>query len=308
MKKDLLNLFDLDPSEFEDLFRLAGTLKDLHRRGVSHRPLAGKMLGLIFDKSSTRTRLSFEAGMFQLGGTATFLSRKDIQLGRGETVADTARVMSRFLDGVVIRTFGQELVEEFARYAGIPVINGLTDLLHPCQILGDLFTIIEKRGTWRGIKVAYVGDGNNVANSWINAAARLPFRLSLACPGGYEPDRAILERGMKESPEGVALFRDPGEAVREADVVYTDVWASMGQEEEAEARKTVFRAYQINDALLSRAKEEVLVMHCLPAHRGEEITGEVLDGPRSIVFDQAENRMHIQKAILETLLGGKPHE
>lgn len=308
MKKDLLNLFDLDPSEFEDLFRLAGTLKDLHRRGVSHRPLAGKMLGLIFDKSSTRTRLSFEAGMFQLGGTATFLSRKDIQLGRGETVADTARVMSRFLDGVVIRTFGQELVEEFARYAGIPVINGLTDLLHPCQILGDLFTIIEKRGTWRGIKVAYVGDGNNVANSWINAAARLPFRLSLACPGGYEPDRAILERGMKESPEGVALFRDPGEAVREADVVYTDVWASMGQEEEAEARKTVFRAYQINDALLSRAKEEVLVMHCLPAHRGEEITCEVLDGPRSIVFDQAENRMHIQKAILETLLGGKPHE
>ncbi len=308
MKKDLLNLFDLDPSEFEDLFRLAGTLKDLHRRGVPHRPLAGKMLGLVFDKSSTRTRLSFEAGMFQLGGTATFLSRKDIQLGRGETIPDTARVMSRFLDGVVIRTFGQEIVEEFARHAGIPVINGLTDLLHPCQILGDLFTIIEKRGTWRGIKVAYVGDGNNVANSWINAAARLPFRLSLACPGGYEPDRAILERGMKESPEGVALLRDPGEAVREADVVYTDVWASMGQEEEAEARKTVFRAYQVNDALLSRAKEEVLVMHCLPAHRGEEITGEVIDGPRSIVFDQAENRMHIQKAILETLLGGKPHE
>lgn len=308
MKKDLLNLFDLAPPEFEDLFRLAGALKDLHRRGVPHRPLAGKMLGLIFDKSSTRTRLSFEAGMFQLGGTATFLSRKDIQLGRGETIADTARVMSRFLDGVVIRTFGQEIVEEFARHAGIPVINGLTDLLHPCQILGDLFTIIEKRGTWRGIKVAYVGDGNNVANSWINAAARLPFRLSLACPGGYEPDRAILERGMKASPEGVALLRDPGEAVREADVVYTDVWASMGQEEEAEARKTVFRAYQVNDALLSRAKEEVLVMHCLPAHRGEEITGEVIDGPRSIVFDQAENRMHIQKAILETLLGGKPHE
>lgn len=308
MKKDLLNLFDLDPSEFEDLFRLAGRLKDLHRRGVPHRPLAGKMLGLIFDKSSTRTRLSFEAGMFQLGGTATFLSRKDIQLGRGETVADTARVMSRFLDGVVIRTFGQEIVEEFARHAGIPVINGLTDLLHPCQILGDLLTIIEKRGTWRGIKVAYVGDGNNVANSWINAAARLPFRLSLACPGRYEPDRAILERGMKASPEGVALLRDPMEAVREADVVYTDVWASMGQEEEAEARKTVFRAYQVNDALLSRAKEEVLVMHCLPAHRGEEITGEVIDGPRSIVFDQAENRMHIQKAILETLLGGNPHE
>lgn len=308
MKKDLLNLFDLAPPEFEDLFRLAGALKDLHRRGVPHRPLAGKMLGLIFDKSSTRTRLSFEAGMFQLGGTATFLSRKDIQLGRGETVADTARVMSRFLDGVVIRTFGQEIVEEFARHAGIPVINGLTDLLHPCQILGDLLTIIEKRGTWRGIKVAYVGDGNNVANSWINAAARLPFRLSLACPGGYEPDRAILERGMKASPEGVALLRDPMEAVREADVVYTDVWASMGQEEEAEARKTVFRAYQVNDALLSRAKEEVLVMHCLPAHRGEEITGEVIDGPRSIVFDQAENRMHVQKAILETLLGGKPHE
>jgi ornithine carbamoyltransferase len=308
MKKDLLNLIDLAPPEFEDLFRLAGRLKDLHRRGVPHRSLAGKMLGLIFDKSSTRTRLSFEAGMFQLGGTATFLSRKDIQLGRGETIADTARVMSRFLDGVVIRTFGQEIVDEFARHAESPVINGLTDLLHPCQILGDLFTILEKNGTCAGIKVAYVGDGNNVANSWINAAARLPFRLSLACPAGYEPDRAILERGMKESPEGVELLRDPAEAVRGADVVYTDVWASMGQEEEAEARKAVFRGYQVNDALLSLAKKEVLVMHCLPAHRGEEITGEVIDGPRSIVFDQAENRMHIQKAILETLLGGKSHE
>lgn len=308
MKKDLLNLFDLEPSEFEALFRLAGRLKDLHRRGVSHRSLAGKMLGLIFDKSSTRTRLSFEAGMFQLGGTATFLSRKDIQLGRGETIADTARVMSRYLDGVVIRTFGQEIVDEFARHATIPVINGLTDLLHPCQILGDLFTILEKKGACTGIKVAYVGDGNNVANSWINAAARLPFRLSLACPAGYEPDRAILDRSMKESPEGVALVRDPAEAVRGADVVYTDVWASMGQEEEAQARKTVFRGYQVNDALLSLAGKEVLVMHCLPAHRGEEITGEVLDGPRSIVFDQAENRMHIQKAILDTLLGGKSHE
>lgn len=302
MKKDLLNLLDLDPSEFEALFRLAGALKDLNRRGVPHRPLAGKMLGLIFDKSSTRTRLSFEAGMFQLGGTATFLSRKDIQLGRGETIADTARVMSRFLDGVVIRTFGQEIVDEFARHAAIPVINGLTDLLHPCQILGDLFTILEKNGTCTGIKVAYVGDGNNVANSWINAAARLPFHLSLACPAGYDPDRTILEQGMNASAGGVELLRDPAEAVRGADVVYTDVWASMGQEEEAEARRKVFREYQVNDALLSLAGKEVLVMHCLPAHRGEEISDEVIEGPASAVFDEAENRMHVQMAVLDKLI------
>jgi len=308
MKKDLLTLYDLEPASFEIFFRRAGKMKKYLEKGVTYRPLEGKMLGLIFDKSSTRTRLSFEAAMFQMGGMATFLSRKDIQLGRGETIADTARVMSRYLDGVVIRTFGQDLVEEFAREASIPVINGLTDLLHPCQILGDLLTIEEKTGTYKGLRICYVGDGNNVANSWINAAARLPFHLSLACPEGYDPDSRILDRGRKAAPEGIELFRDPFEAVRGADVVYTDVWASMGQEEEAESRKTVFRPYQVNNALLENAKKDVLVMHCLPAHRGEEITDEVMDGPRSIVYDQAENRLHIQKAVLETLLGGRPHE
>lgn len=308
MKKDLLTLYDLEPASFEIFFRRAEKMKKYLEKGVTYRPLEGKMLGLIFDKSSTRTRLSFEAAMFQMGGMATFLSRKDIQLGRGETIADTARVMSRYLDGVVIRTFGQDLVEEFAREASIPVINGLTDLLHPCQILGDLLTIEEKTGTYKGLRICYVGDGNNVANSWINAAARLPFHLSLACPEGYDPDSRILDRGRKAAPEGIALFRDPAEAAREADVVYTDVWASMGQEEEAESRKTVFRPYQVNNALLENAKKDVLVMHCLPAHRGEEITDAVMDGPRSIVYDQAENRLHIQKAVLETLLGGRPHE
>ena len=308
MKKDLLTLYDLEPASFEIFFRRAEKMKKYLEKGVTYRPLEGKMLGLIFDKSSTRTRLSFEAAMFQMGGMATFLSRKDIQLGRGETIADTARVMSRYLDGVVIRTFGQDLVEEFAREASIPVINGLTDLLHPCQILGDLLTIEEKTGTYKGLRICYVGDGNNVANSWINAAARLPFHLSLACPEGYDPDSRILDRGRKAAPEGIALFRDPAEAARGADVVYTDVWASMGQEEEAESRKTVFRPYQVNNALLENAKKDVLVMHCLPAHRGEEITDEVMDGPRSIVYDQAENRLHIQKAVLETLLGGRPHE
>ncbi|HNT56490.1 MAG TPA: ornithine carbamoyltransferase [Syntrophales bacterium] len=308
MKKDLLTLYDLEPASFEIFFRRAEKMKKYLEKGVTYRPLEGKMLGLIFDKSSTRTRLSFEAAMFQMGGMATFLSRKDIQLGRGETIADTARVMSRYLDGVVIRTFGQDLVEEFAREASIPVINGLTDLLHPCQILGDLLTIEEKTGTYKGLRICYVGDGNNVANSWINAAARLPFHLSLACPEGYDPDSRILDRGRKAAPEGIALFRDPAEAARGADVVYTDVWASMGQEEEAESRKTVFRPYQVNNALLENAKKDVLVMHCLPAHRGEEITDAVMDGPRSIVYDQAENRLHIQKAVLETLLGGRPHE
>ncbi|HOP36271.1 MAG TPA: ornithine carbamoyltransferase, partial [Syntrophales bacterium] len=280
MKKDLLTLYDLEPASFEIFFRRAEKMKKYLEKGVTYRPLEGKMLGLIFDKSSTRTRLSFEAAMFQMGGMATFLSRKDIQLGRGETIADTARVMSRYLDGVVIRTFGQDLVEEFAREASIPVINGLTDLLHPCQILGDLLTIEEKTGTYKGLRICYVGDGNNVANSWINAAARLPFHLSLACPEGYDPDSRILDRGRKAAPEGIALFRDPAEAARGADVVYTDVWASMGQEEEAESRKTVFRPYQVNNALLENAKKDVLVMHCLPAHRGEEITDAVMDGPR----------------------------
>jgi len=240
--------------------------------------------------------------MYQLGGVALFLSSRDTQLGRGESISDTARIMSRYLDGIMIRTYSQELVEEFAGHATIPVINGLTDREHPCQILSDIFTIMEKKGSFAGLKVAYVGDGNNIANSWIYAAAKLPLHLSFACPEGYEPDKHILEKGMREAEMGITIHRDPVDAVRDADVVYTDVWTSMGQEAEQEERKRVFRDYQINEALLAHARKDVMVMHCLPAHRGEEITAEIMDGPQSVVIDQAENRLHVQKAIMEILL------
>jgi len=302
MKKDLLSEYDLERADYESIFEGAHRLKRLLREGKDHAPLKGKTLGMIFDKSSTRTRISFEVGMFQLGGIALFLSRRDTQLGRGEIIADTARIMSCYLNGIMIRTFSQESVEEFARYATIPVINGLTDLLHPCQLLSDLFTIIEKRGKYEGLKIAYVGDGNNMANSWINAAAKLPFHLDLACPDGYDPDQSILQRGMAEASAGVVLHRDPVEAVRDADVIYTDVWVSMGQEAERDEKMKRFQGYQVNQALIERAKRDVLVMHCLPAHRGEEITAEVIDGPRSVVIDEAENRLHVQKAIMEILM------
>jgi ornithine carbamoyltransferase len=235
---------------------------------------------------------------------ALFLNNRDTQLGRGEDISDTARVMSRYLDAVVIRTYSQSFVEDFARYATIPVINGLTDQQHPCQILSDLFTIIEKKGRYEGLKIAYVGDGNNVANSWIDAAARLPIRLSLACPEKYEPEQDILERGTKKAPGNIALYRDPADAVEDADVIYTDVWTSMGQEAEKEARKKIFRKYQVNSKLLAQAREDAIVMHCLPAHRGEEITDDVIDGPHSVVIDQAENRLHVQKAVMEILILG----
>ena len=302
MKKDLLSEYDLEREDYECIFEKAHRLKRLLREGRKHATLKGKTLGMIFDKSSTRTRISFEVGMYQMGGIALFLSNRDTQLGRGEIIADSARIMSRYLDGIMIRTFSQAAVEEFARYATIPVINGLTDLLHPCQLLSDLFTIIEKRGGYEGLKIAYVGDGNNMANSWINAAAKLPFHLDLACPEGYDPDPAILKRGMAEAPAGVSLHRDPIAAVRDADIVYTDVWVSMGQEGERQERMKRFRDYQLNQALLDRAKKDALVMHCLPAHRGEEITTEVIDGPRSVVIDEAENRLHVQKAVMEILL------
>ena len=302
MKKDLLSEYDLERVDYESIFEGAHRLKRLLREGKDHAPLKGRTLGMIFDKSSTRTRISFEVGMFQLGGIALFLNSRDTQLGRGEIIADTARIMSRYLNGIMIRTFSQESVDEFARYATIPVINGLTDLLHPCQLLSDLFTIIEKRGGYEGLKVAYVGDGNNMANSWINAAAKLPFHLDLACPDGYDPDAVILKRGMAEAPAGVILHREPAEAVRDADVVYTDVWVSMGQEAEREEKMKRFQGYQVNQALIDRARKDVLVMHCLPAHRGEEITAEVIDGPRSVVIDEAENRLHVQKAVMELLM------
>ena len=302
MKKDLLSEYDLEREDYECIFEKAHRLKRLLKEGREHATLKGKTLGMIFDKSSTRTRISFEVGMYQMGGIALFLSNRDTQLGRGEIIADSARIMSRYLDGIMIRTFSQASVEEFARYATIPVINGLTDLLHPCQLLSDLFTIIEKRGGYEGLKIAYVGDGNNMANSWINAAAKLPFHLDLACPEGYDPDPAILKRGMAEAPAGVILHRDPIAAVCDADIVYTDVWVSMGQESEREERMKRFQGYQVNQALLDKAKKDALVMHCLPAHRGEEITAEVIDGPRSVVIDEAENRLHVQKAVMEILL------
>jgi len=302
LKKDFLSVYDLTRRDFDRIFSHAANLKTMLKDGIVYQPLAGKTLGMIFDKSSTRTRLSFEAGMYQLGGLAIFLNSRDTQLGRGETIADTARIVSRYLDAVMIRTFSQESVEEFARHATVPVINGLTDLMHPCQIVSDLFTIVEKKGGYEGLKIAYVGDGNNVANSWIDAAAKLPFRLALACPKNYDPDARILERARKKAPKGVTLHRDPVQAVKNADVVYTDVWASMGQEDEQEARARVFEGYQVNRQLLQHARPDAIVMHCLPAHRGEEISAEVLDGPRSAVWDQAENRLHVQKAILEILM------
>jgi ornithine carbamoyltransferase len=302
MKKDLLSIYELDIADFDKIFENARRLKKNLKEGRPHASLQGKTLGMIFDKSSTRTRISFEVGMYQLGGIALFLNSRDTQIGRGEIIADSAQMMSRYLNGIMIRTYAQSSVEEFARCATIPVINGLTDLLHPCQILSDLFTIREKKGSYQGLKVAYIGDGNNIANTWIEAAARLPFQLAVACPEGYDPDNHIMDRGMKESSEGIALYRDPLEAARNADILYTDVWASMGQESEQEERKKVFKNFQINKKVLKQAKKDAIVMHCLPAHRGEEITADVIDGPHSVVIDQAENRLHVQKAILEILI------
>jgi ornithine carbamoyltransferase len=302
MKKDFLSLYDLERTDFDAVFEKADKVKKMLKAGVSHTPLSGKTLGMIFDKSSTRTRISFEVGIYQLGGMALFLNNRDTQIGRGEDISDTARVMSRYLDAVVIRTYSQSFVENFARYATIPVINGLTDQQHPCQILSDLFTIVEKKGKYKGLKIAYVGDGNNVANSWIDAAARLPIQLSLACPEKYEPDRDILHRAMKRTKGGITVYRNPADAVKDADVIYTDVWTSMGQEAEKEERKKIFRKYQVNEEILARAQEDAIVMHCLPAYRGEEITADVIDGPQSVVIDQAENRLHVQKALMEILI------
>jgi ornithine carbamoyltransferase len=302
MKKDLLSIYELETADFDRIWKKAARLKKLLKEGKEHASLKGKTLGMIFDKSSTRTRISFEVGMYQLGGIALFLNSRDTQIGRGETIADSARMMSRYLNGIMIRTFAQASVEEFARYATIPVINGLTDLFHPCQILSDLFTIKEKKGSYERLKIAYIGDGNNIANSWIEAAARLPIQLVLACPKGYEPDREIMTKCAKQASEGITLYNDPLEAARNADVLYTDVWTSMGQEAEDKERKKIFKNYSINKKLLGEAKKDAIVMHCLPAHRGEEITADVIDGPHSVVIDEAENRLHVQKAILEILL------
>lgn len=302
MKKDIVTLWDLTKEDFDSLFRRSLELKIKFKQGTRDTPLVGKTLGLIFEKASTRTRISFETAMIQLGGHPIFISAKDTQLARDEPVRDTARVLSRYLDGLVMRTYSQAFIEEMATAASIPVINGLSDLYHPCQILSDILTVMEKKGTYSGLKIAWVGDGNNVAHSWIEAAAILGFQLILACPDGYHPDPSVLGRALKEGCGEITVTADPEAAVSDADVINTDVWASMGQEGEAEERFKVFEKYQVNQTLIAKAKKDAIVMHCLPAHRGEEIADDVLEGEQSVVWDQAENKMHIHKAILESLL------
>ncbi|HIF03484.1 MAG TPA: ornithine carbamoyltransferase [Nitrospinaceae bacterium] len=297
MNKDFLKLSDLNKDEVLELIKETTELKQLKAKGTAHRPLEGKSLGMIFNKNSTRTRISFEVGMFELGGHSLFLTPDQMQLGRGETIADSARVLSRYLDGILIRTFDFKEVEELAKHASIPVINGLTDLNHPIQVLSDLFTIHEKLGHLDEIKIAYVGDGNNVAYSWITAAAMFDLRLSVACPASCKPE---LPKEIS-IPDSIEITEDPFFAVKDADVIYTDVWISMGQED-ADEKVSLLKPYQINQSLVDAAKKDTLVMHCLPAHREMEITAEVLEGKNSIVFDQAENRLHLQKALLKTLL------
>ena len=298
--RDFLAIPDFSGSELRALLALG----DRMRVGAyRERPLAGKSLAMIFMKSSTRTRVSFEVGAFQLGGHALFLSPRDVQLGRGEPLRDTARVLARMVDGIMVRTYGHAEVEELAAYADVPVINGLTDLHHPCQILADLLTVRQHLGGWDGKRIAWVGDGNNMANSWINAAYRLGFQLRLACPEGYDPDPAILARARTAAD--VELVRDPREAADGAHVVNTDVWASMGQEEEQAERERAFAGFAVDAALMGRAAPDAIFLHCLPAHRGEEVAAEVIDGPQSRVWDEAENRLHVQKAIMAALMGGE---
>jgi ornithine carbamoyltransferase len=301
-KKDFLSFFDFSEREIAGLLQRGLLLKKRWKRGIQDQPLRGMTLGLLFDKPSTRTRVSFEVAMTHLGGHSIYLDPGSTQIGRGETVADSARVLSRYVNGLVVRTFAQEIVEEWARWSAIPVINGLTDLLHPCQVLCDLLTIVEKRGKYRGLKIAYVGDGNNMANTWLQAASMLDFSLSLACPTEYWPDYEILSSAKKKAGDRIQMTTDPLQGVRGADIIYTDTWASMGQEQEREKRLRHFEGYQVDSQLLRQAKKGAWVMHCLPAHAGEEISLEVIEGPQSIVFDQAENRLHGQKAILEYLL------
>ena len=298
--RDFLVISDFTKSEIEGLFGLAERMRCGE---YTSKPLAGKTLGMIFTKSSTRTRVSFEVGAYQLGGHALFLATRDVQLGRGEPVADTARVLSRMVDGIVIRTFAHSEIEELARHADVPVIDGLTDLQHPCQILADLLTVRQHLGTITDRKIAWIGDGNNMANSWIDAAHVLGFELALACPEGYDPDAALLARA--KSAGNVTLHRDPRAAVAGAHVVNTDVWASMGQEEEQKIRERAFSGFTVDATLMKVAAPDAIFLHCLPAHRGEEVSAEVIDGPQSRVWDEAENRLHIQKAIMAVLMGGE---
>lgn len=303
MAYHLLALSAFTKAELLAYLDRAMVLKREAKAGVRHQQLAGKTVALIFEKPSTRTRVSFESAMYGLGGQVIYLSGRDTQLARNEPLKDMARVMARYVDGLVIRTFGQEIVDELAHYSAVPVINALTDLHHPCQILSDIMTVIEHKGAVEKLKVAWIGDGNNMANSWIEAASRLGFALTLACPEGYDPNPQILAKAQAEASQPITVVRDPAVAVAGADVINTDVWASMGQESEQAARVKIFQPYQVNAALVQKAKSDAIVLHCLPAHRDEEITDEVLEGAQSVVWNQAENKMHIHKAILERHLG-----
>ena len=300
--RDLLSIHELSVEEVEEILSFAAELKAMQKIGVPHKILEGKTLGMIFEKSSTRTRVSFEVGMYQLGGSTLFLSNRDLQLGRGEPIKDTARVLSRYLDGIMIRTFGHDRVEELAKWADIPIINGLTDLLHPCQVLTDLLTIREHKGNnLKNLKMAYVGDGNNMTNSYLYGAAKVGMTLSVATPANYKPNQQVYENALSDAKETGAKLswcENPAEAVKDADVVVTDTWASMGQEAEHDERKKIFAPYQVNLELLKHANKNVIVMHCLPAYRGEEITEEVFEANAAVIFDEAENRLHTQKAIM----------
>ena len=304
--RSFISIHDYSAAEVQTILRVATRLKDEQRAGVVHTMLAGKTLGMIFQKNSTRTRVSFEVGMAQLGGRALFLSSADLQLNRGESIADTARVLGRYVDAIMARTYAHADIEALARYSGVPVINGLSDLLHPCQAMADLLTIQEHKGRLAGLRMAYVGDSNNVTNSLMNASAKVGIELRVGSPAGYQPQPNMLDRARATAARhggAIHVTADPVEAVRDADVVYTDTWASMGQESEHAARVSALSAYQVNRQLLAHAADDVIFLHCLPAHRGEEVTDDVMDGPHSVVFDQAENRLHVQKAILALLLG-----
>jgi ornithine carbamoyltransferase len=304
MSNHLLSLWDFDKDTLASYIVRAIDLKKESQEGIRHQQLDGKVMGMIFEKPSTRTRVSFESAMYGLGGQVIYLSGRDTQLARNEPLKDMARVMARYVDLVAVRTFGQEIVEEFARFSSVPVINALTDQFHPCQILSDIMTVVELKGAIENLKIAWIGDGNNMANTWIQAASRFGFELTLACPEGYDPDPVVLENAKKEASKPIILVRDSATAVMDADVINCDVWASMGQEDEQEKRIQVFQPFQVNRELLLDAKPSTIVLHCLPAHRGEEITDDVLEGSQCPTFDQAENKMHIHKAIIEKHLLG----
>jgi len=303
--RDFISIHDFTREEVAYILEVGTQLKKMQKQGLPHPYLGGKTLGMIFQKASTRTRVAFEVGMYQLGGHALFLSPRDIQLGRGETIKDTALVLSRMLDGIMIRTFDHEEVLELARWADIPIINGLTDLLHPTQVIGDLMTIQEHKGRLQGLNLTFIGDGNNVAHSLLYGGAKVGMNITIASPSGFEPDADIMDQARQDARETGATLKvvaDPLEAIKGADVVYTDVWASMGQEDEAAAKEKMFLQYQVNGQLLAQAKKDAIVLHCLPAKRGKEITDEVMDGPQSVVFDEAENRLHAHKAIMALVM------